>query len=73
MGYLQSTWHEGMSGRSMHSDLANPMFEAAGSAFDWRSHVGKYAQQVWKSLDCEQQAAIALDAEDIATSRDWDD
>jgi hypothetical protein len=62
-----------MSGRSTHSDLANPMFEAAGSAYDWRSHVGKYAQQVWKSLDGEQRAAIALDAEDIATSRDWDD
>jgi hypothetical protein len=46
--------------------------EAAGSAYEWRSQLGKYAQQIWKTLNGKQRAAIDLDAEDVASSRDWD-
>ncbi len=72
MAYLQTLWHQKMEGRGKHADLANPMFEAARDVQDWRNYVGTYVRQAWKSLDNEQRAAIALDANELAIKEEWD-
>jgi hypothetical protein len=39
---------------------------------DWRNYVGAYVQQIWKTLDGEHRAAIALDADERASREEWD-
>lgn len=72
MTYLQALWHQTMEGRGKHTDLASPMFEAARDVHDWRNYVGTYVRQAWKTLDNEQRAAIALDANERAMQEEWD-
>jgi hypothetical protein len=72
MARLQTLWYDRMNGLGRHSDLTNPMFDAATYVHDWRNHVGTYVRQIWKSLDGEQRAAIALDADEKARKEDWD-
>lgn len=72
MSRLQTLWYDRMGGRGKHSDLNNPMFEAARDVHDWRNYVGAYVQQIWKALDSEQRAAIALDADERASREEWD-
>ncbi|NTF16920.1 hypothetical protein G6L37_00575 [Agrobacterium rubi] len=71
MAYLQAIWTE-RGKDDARANLANPRFEQAGDVHDWRNYVGKYVQQVWKTLDAEQRAAIALDADDRASREEWD-
>lgn len=71
MGYLQAIWTE-RGKDDARCSLANPQFDLAGDVHDWRNYVGKYTRQIWKSLDSEQRAAIALDADDRAAREEWD-
>jgi hypothetical protein len=48
------------------------MFEASRDVQDWRNYVGAYVQQIWKTLDGEHRAAIALDADERASREEWD-
>jgi hypothetical protein len=72
MSRLQTLWYDRMSGRHKHSDLNDPMFEASRDVQDWRNYVGAYVQQIWKTLDGEHRAAIALDADERASREEWD-
>lgn len=69
MGHFQELWH---SKHTRESDLENTRFDNAEKIHDWRNHVGENTKQIWPTLDLEQRAAIALDAEDQASAEDWE-
>lgn len=72
MSRLQTLWYHRMGGRRKHTDLDNPMFGEAGTMHEWRNYVGAYTRQIWETLDGEQRAAIAIDADERAGNEDWD-
>lgn len=47
-------------------------WEKAGKVHDWRNHVGHNTRRIWDSLSTDQQVAIALDAQQLASREEWE-
>jgi hypothetical protein len=53
-------------------DFQYPDWDAAEKCHDWKNHVGEHVRAIWDGFTNDQKAAIATDAEELATAEEWD-
>lgn len=53
-------------------DYLEPDWENAKRVHDWKNHVGDEIQALWLTFNPAQKAALARQAEKLASDEDWD-
>ena len=53
-------------------DFERPEWDKAGKVHDWRNYISEEVQVLWLALSLEVRAALARQAEDVASNEEWD-
>lgn len=54
------------------TDYLAPHWDAAGRMHDWRNYISTEVREIWETFTGEQRAAMARQADSIASNEEWD-
>jgi hypothetical protein len=50
----------------------NPEWNKAGRVHDWRNYINKELQNMWPEFTNDQQRALFVNANELASKEEWD-
>lgn len=56
----------------LEDESLNPDWNAGGRVHNWRKYVSEEVQRLWNSFSHEQKSALYRQADEIASSEEWE-